>query len=314
MLSIHASNILYIVWMISWIITPPWKRKPLGRIIYPIWIANGGKWCIKGTWCVISKINILVLKIMNGTESSETNVSISKKCKKSSTSLSDAKVVQKNQHSWPTIKPFISSRHDTNIDIMLCENDSIISESETVAKIFNKYFYEIADGIGFNDPIPENFDKDDILASMIKRYDDHPRIVTIKKKFCPQRQTFDFVHITAYDVKSCIINTFPDLLKYAEIAALFKKLDRLCKENYRPVSILIALSKVFEKTYCRQLTSYFDRIFSKYLSGFSQKYSCQSTLLRMIEKWKSALNNGNMVGSIAIDLSRALDSLPHGLL
>ena len=64
---------------------------------------------------------------------------------------------------------------------------------------------------------------------------------------------------------------FPGLLKYAEIAALFKKLDRLCKQNYRPVSILTALSKVFEKIYCRQLTSYFDCLFSKYLSGFRQK-------------------------------------------
>ena len=353
MLSIHALNILWIVWMISWIITHHWKRKPSGRIMCPIWIVNGGKWCIKGTWCVILKINILVLKIMNGTESSETNVSISEKCKKKQYFTEGCEGGPKNQHFWFTIKPFISSRHDTNIDIMLCENDSIISESETVAKIFNKYFNEIADGIGFNDPIPENFDKDDILLSMIKRYDDHPSIMTIKKKFCPQGQTFDFVHITANDVKSCIINmnskkstgydgfpvkllkvgadplsmiiselinmsidecTFPDLLKYAEIAALFKKLDRLCKENYRPISILTALSKVFEKMYCRQLTSYFDRIFSKYLSGFRQKYSYQSTLLRMIEEWKSALDNGNMVGSIAIDLSRAFDSLPHGLL
>ena len=108
--------------------------------------------------------------------------------------------------------------------------------------------------------------------------------------------------------------TFPDLLKYAEIAALFKKLDRLYKENYRPVSFLTALSKVFEKMYRRQLTSYFYRILSKYLSGFRQKYSCQGTLLRMIEERKSALDNGNMVGSKAIDLSRAFDSLPHGLL
>ena len=235
---------------------------------------------------------------------------------------------------------------------MLCENDSIISESESVAKIFNKYFNEIAEGIGFNDPIPENFDKDDIFLSLIKRYDDHPSIMAIKK-FCTQGQSFDFVHVTPNDVKSCIVSmdskkstgydgipvkllkvgtdplsmiiselinmsidecAFPDLLKYAEIAALFKKLDRLCKQNYRPVSILTALSKVFEKIYCRQLTSYFDCLFPKYLSGFRQKYSCQSTLLRMIEEWKSALDNGNMVGSIAIDLSRAFDSLPHGLL
>ena len=175
----------------------------------------------------------------------------------------------------------------------------------------------------------------------------------LKRKFCPQGQTFHFVHITANDVKSCIINidskkstgydgfpvkllkvgadplsmiiselinisidecTFPDLLKYAEIAALFKKLDRLCKENYGPVSILTALSKVFEKMYCRQLTSYIDRIFSKYLSGLRKKYSCQSPLRRMIEEWQSALDNGNMVGSIAIDISRAFDSLPHVLL
>ena len=258
----------------------------------------------------------------------------------------------KNQHFGATIKPFISPRHYANIDIMLSENNSIITESESVTKIFNKYFNEIAEGIGFNDPIPENFDKDDILLSMIKRYDDHPSIMAIKS-FCTQGQPFDFIHVTPNDIKSCIVNldskkstgydgipvkllkvgteplsvmisklinmsidecTFPDLLKYAEMAALFKKLDRLCKENYRPVSILTALSKVFEKIYCRQLTSYFYRIFSKYLSGFRQKYSCQSTLLRMIEEWKSALDNGNMVGSIAIDLSRAFDSLPHGLL
>ena len=186
---------------------------------------------------------------------------------------------------------------------------------------------------------------------MIKRYDNHPSIRAIKKRTLGQ--SFDFVHVTPNDARSCIVNldskkstgydgipakllkvgtdplsviiselinmsidecTFPDLLKYAEMAALFKKLDRLYKENYRPVSILTALSKVFEKIYCRQLTSYFDRIFSKYLSGFRQKYSCQSTLLRMIEEWKLALDNGNMVGSIAIDLSRTFDSLPHCLL
>ena len=108
--------------------------------------------------------------------------------------------------------------------------------------------------------------------------------------------------------------TFPDLLKYAEIAALFKKLDRLCKENYRPVSILTALSKVIEKMYCHQSTSYFDRIFSKYISDFRLKYNCQNTLLQMIEERKFALDNGNMVGSLAIELSRAFDSLPQGLL
>ena len=56
------------------------------------------------------------------------------------------------------------------------------------------------------------------------------------------------------------------------------------------------------------------RFFSKFLSGFRQRYSCQTSLLRMIEDWKSELDNGNIIGTVAIDLSKAFDSLPHGLL
>ena len=54
--------------------------------------------------------------------------------------------------------------------------------------------------------------------------------------------------------------------------------------------------------------------FSQFFSGFRQKCSCQSILLRMIEEWKSANDNGDLVGAIAIDLSKAFYSLPHGLL
>ena len=104
---------------------------------------------------------------------------------------------------------------------------------------------------------------------------------------------------------------FPDILKYAEVAALFKRLDNLDKENYRPVSVLTALSKLFEKVSCVQMSSYFEFIFSKFLSGFLPKYSCQTILLKMIEDWKKCIDTGKMVGTISVDLSKAFDSLPH---
>ena len=62
-------------------------------------------------------------------------------------------------------------------------------------------------------------------------------------------------------------SSFPDILKYAEVAALFKRLDNLNKGNYWPVSVLTTLSKVFEKVSCVQMSSYFESIFSKFLSG-----------------------------------------------
>ena len=81
-----------------------------------------------------------------------------------------------------------------------------------------------------------------------------------------------------------------------------------------PVSIHTALSKVFERCHSNQLLFSFEELFSKFLSGSRRGYGCQSTLLRMIDDWKSYLDNGNNVGAIAVDLSKAFDRLPHGLL
>ena len=107
---------------------------------------------------------------------------------------------------------------------------------------------------------------------------------------------------------------FPDILKRAEVAALFERLDDIHKENYRPVSVLTALSKVFAKVSGVQLSSYFEFIFSKFLSGIRPTLSCQTSLLKMIEAWKQSIDNGKMVGTIAVDVSKAFDSLAHGLL
>ena len=106
---------------------------------------------------------------------------------------------------------------------------------------------------------------------------------------------------------------FPDSLKFAEVSSLFKKKDTLIKTNYRPVSILVALSKIYEKAVGVQLTGYFNSIFSTLLSAFRKGYSCQSALLHMIEIFKSALDKGEYVACISMDISKAFDCLPHCL-
>ena len=62
---------------------------------------------------------------------------------------------------------------------------------------------------------------------------------------------------------------FPDSLKEAEVIPVFKdKGDSNDKSNYRPISCLPTLAKVFEKLVFKQLSSYFENIFSPILSGF----------------------------------------------
>ena len=62
---------------------------------------------------------------------------------------------------------------------------------------------------------------------------------------------------------------FPDCLKEANVTPIFKKDDPLDKENYRPVSILPLLSKVFEKLIYKQLSNYIE-FFEFYTLWFSK--------------------------------------------
>ena len=96
-------------------------------------------------------------------------------------------------------KPFVSSKYRKSDDIILEENGMIISEKEYVADIFKNYFSKIAEGLGFNDPIPNDYHDDDVLLSAIKKYDRHPSITAIKSALKCQH-SFCFAETNTMDV------------------------------------------------------------------------------------------------------------------
>ena len=106
---------------------------------------------------------------------------------------------------------------------------------------------------------------------------------------------------------------FPIAWNLLKFLLYSKKKDALIKTNYRPVSILVALSKIYEKALGVQLTDYFNAILSTLLSAFRKGYSCQSALLNMIEKFKSSLDKGEFVACLSMAISKAFDCLPHCL-
>ena len=76
-------------------------------------------------------------------------------------------------------------------------------------------------------------------------------------------------------------STFPTAMKYAEVTPIHKKDDKTDKENYRPISILPNLSKVYERLTCNQIYLYFQTIFSKFQCGFRKGLNAQHCLLVM---------------------------------
>ena len=109
-------------------------------------------------------------------------------------------------------------------------------------------------------------------------------------------------------------NTFPASAKLASIFSFYKKGERSDKKNYRPVSVLSSLSKIFEKILLDQLTDFMNIILSKYITSYRKGHSTQHVLIRLIEEWKTRLDNGKYVGAVIMDLSKAFDCISHDLL
>jgi hypothetical protein len=116
--------------------------------------------------------------------------------------------------------------------------------------------------------------------------------------------------------KSFEFSVFPNKLKKAHVihVPLHKKSNTLDKGNYRPVSILPMISKHFERSIETQVEEFFNSHFHNFLSAFRKGYGCQTTLLKITEDWKKALDQNKFVAAILMDISKAFDCLPHNLL
>ena len=84
--------------------------------------------------------------------------------------------------------------------------------------------------------------------------------------------------------------------------------------NYRPLSILPTFSEIFGKVIKNYLMKSMDNFSSPYLSAYRASYSTQHVLLRLIEEWKTNLDNNFAVGAVLMDLPKAFDCFPHDLL
>ena len=109
---------------------------------------------------------------------------------------------------------------------------------------------------------------------------------------------------------------FSDELKIARVIPLYKNDDPMISSNYRLVSILTAISKIYEKIMYNRLVSFLSKskLLYQYLFGFRQHHSTYMDLIILIDKLISALKEGKFVLGLFLDFSKAFDSITHDIL
>ena len=93
---------------------------------------------------------------------------------------------------------------------------------------------------------------------------------------------------------------------------MFKKEDPFHKTNYRPISILPTVSKIFERIFNQLCFS--NKFPSPLLCGFRKGYSTQYALINGLQKWRRCLDASDGIVGTLIDLSKAYDCVNHGLI
>jgi len=109
---------------------------------------------------------------------------------------------------------------------------------------------------------------------------------------------------------------FPRVLKKATVIPIYKKGDKDNMNNYRPISLLPVMSKIFEKVINEQLTGILDTrgYIDENQYGFRKKHSTEDAILKFTNEIQKELSNKKHVVSVFVDVSKAFDSCDHSII
>lgn len=239
--------------------------------------------------------------------------------------------------TWSTINNIISkSKKMNDYPKEFLINGNFESNEKTIANEFNRYFIEIGPKLSQNIISPNNKSIGDYLKSPVqtnfqfKRIDIDTVIKAIdslkpKTSFSQDRISNKLLKYIKYEIAwplmelinyTFALGIFPNTLKIAKVTPLYKKNENYMFDNYRPVSVLSSVSKVYERIMHDQIYNHFNGLNLFYNSqyGFRSNHSTEYALLELTDRIITEMDNNNIPINIFMDLSKAFDTLDHKIL
>ena len=241
------------------------------------------------------------------------------------------------KESWKTINELLNKRSKScNIDCLEDSGNAIVNKKD-ISNAMNNFFCTIGEKLANKiDAAPNPLLSGDFAGSdsSVRFQFRAIEVKEIREAIAKMKtsKSFGKDNISCYFLKlalpfienslACLFNTslvtsqFPDSWKLARVTPIFKEGDKAEKSNYRPISVLPVISRLFEKLVTNQLYQHMNDngYFSPDQSGFLRLHSTVTCLLQNTDDWYHGLDLGKLVGLVFIDLKKAFDTVDHDIL
>ena len=233
---------------------------------------------------------------------------------------------------WSILKSFCNEKKIPIIPPLLVDNN-FVTDIQTKANIFNKFFAEQCTPLKNNSVLPVNqmfltqfrrnyidFNEDEILkiirALNLHKAHGHGDISIRMIKICDKSLLKPLMLLFENSNKS---SCYPHIWKRSNIIPVHKKNDKQLVNNYRLISLLPIFGITFKKIIFNKIYSFLleEKLLNPNQSGFRTSDSCINQLLPMTHKVFKAFdcNPSLEVRSVFLDISKAFDTFWHeGLL
>ena len=237
--------------------------------------------------------------------------------------------------TWNLINELTSRNTSKSTNILEIQVDNrTISSPGDMAEAFNDHFTNIGQVLAQEVPSAEvnpefylsHTDKAfhlktpslDVVFNLLRNIDEKKAtgLDMIPSKLLKMAASIVTPSLTAIFTKSIITGIYPTEWKMARVTPVFKKGEKSDLNNYRPISVIPVVSKVFEKIVYDQLYQYLNdnQLLSSCQSGFRSLHSTLTALLEATNSWSVSIDNGFLNGVVFIDIKKAFDTIDHEII